>query len=86
MAAISKARHCRITGDLQAFLSKLLPEDDTQKSLQSQVLQLERLYKKYTIRLSQLHELITEYESMQRRITIELRKQQIRQAKQKNYA
>jgi len=75
MAFISKAAHYKFRADIKKFLSRPVVLPGEADNLHYQVMQLESLFEKYKNKISQLQDMIGEYEKIQRSIKVVLRKQ-----------
>ena len=84
MAAISKAKHYQLADDIRSFLPKIVSADEGGARLQCDLAQLELVFEKYLISLAQLHDLIKAYDTVQHKIKVQLRKQQLSNSRQKN--
>lgn len=86
MAAISKSEHFRLMGLTETLLQETNSSGDTEQWILQDSRELQGLFAKYQSKLLQLRTIIADYETVQRKVRVKLRKQQImKQHKQKQY-
>ena len=84
MPAISKAKHYKLIVDIKKFIKTLKADVEGKTTLEIKVSELEIFFNTYQVKLSDLHELIQQYDAMEHLVKLQCRKQQLIQIKQKN--